>query len=382
MSNDRSDTPLSDGPPTQADGLTRRQLLWAGMAGTIAAITSGRSRADATATQPTGEGKSKAHTMNARPLIGPYGSSALKHAPRLAEFGANAVWFHGFNADAFQTCDKHALAACVEFKTFRTDFTKHPELIPIGTDGKPIRFGRLVQGVCLSKRPFLDEIEQDLLAGVRKFRPVGIWLDYLTYPGWFEVPEPDLQQSCFCPDCIADFCRHANVDATTPAEILSRHQDRWTQYKCRRIATLAARYADIIRKHLPGCVIGAYMCPWTPSEFDNALTRIFAQDYAMLAPSIDVFTPLIYAKKSARSSDWGCEFLQAAPKFVPAGRKVQLILDVLDFPDSLRAVAACPRPSWGVQLFGGADVFADPHRAGIFREAAQRIRQSLPSTPT
>ncbi|HUW85230.1 MAG TPA: hypothetical protein VMZ31_20800 [Phycisphaerae bacterium] len=319
--------------------------------------------------------------MNAQPLLGPYGSGALKYAAQLIDCGANAVWFHGFNTDAFEICQKHSLAACVEFKTFRADFKKRPELIPIGIEGKSIRFGRLVQGVCLSKGQFLGEIEQDLLAGVRKFRPVGIWLDYLTYPGWFELAEPDLQQSCFCPDCIADFCRHANVDATAPAEILSRHQDRWTQYKCRRIAALGARYAEIIRSHLPGCVIGAYMCPWTPDEFDGALTRIFAQDYSMLAPSIDVFTPLIYAKKSGRSGDWGCEFLQAAPKFVPADRKVQLILDVLDFPDSLRAAASCPRPSWGVQLFGGAEVFADPQRAGIFREAVERIRQSLPPAP-
>ncbi len=382
MLDDRSDTSLNDAPPTLPDGLTRRQLLRFGMAGTIASIARAHSRAGAAATQLTDEGRSKAHTMNAQPLLGPYGSGALKHAARLVESGANAVWFHGFNADAFDTCEKHALAACVEFKTFRADFAKHPDLIPIGRDGKPIRFGRLVQGVCLSKRGFLDEIEQDLLAGVHKFRPVGIWLDYLTYPGWFEVPEPDLQQSCFCPDCIADFCRHANVDATTPAEILSRHQNRWTQYKCRRIATLAARYADIIRKHLPGCIIGAYMCPWTPDQFDNALTRIFAQDYSMLAPSIDVFTPLIYAKKSGRSADWGCEFLQAAPSFVPSDRKVQLILDVLDFPDSLRAVAACATPSWGVQLFGGADVFADPQLAKIFREGAERIRQSLLSART
>jgi len=382
MFDDSSDSSTTHGSQPLPRSLTRRQLLRAGIAGTIASFAPGHVRAGAATTQPIDEVKSKADTMNAQPLLGPYGSGALQHAARLVEFGANAVWFHGFNADAFEACHKHGLAACVEFKTFRADFTKHPELIPIGTDGKPIRFGRLVQGVCLSKRGFLDEIEQDLLASVGKFRPVGIWLDYLTYPGWFEVPEPDLQESCFCPDCIADFCRHANVDATTPAEILSRHQDRWTQYKCRRIAGLAARYAQIIRSHVPGCVIGAYMCPWTPDEFDGALMRIFAQDYLMLAPSIDVFTPLIYAKKSGRSGDWACKFLQAAPKFVPSHRKVQLILDVLDFPASLRAAASCPRPSWGVQLFGGADVFADPQQAAIFRESAQRIHQSLPSAAT
>ncbi|MEZ4836727.1 MAG: hypothetical protein R2873_32840 [Caldilineaceae bacterium] len=73
-------------------------------------------------------------------------------------------------------------------------------------------------------------------------------------------------------------------------------------------------------------MIGAHMCPWTPQEFDGALTRIFAQDYALLAPSIDVFTPLLYGTKSGRPADWGRRWLEASPSFVPPTNRVQLIL--------------------------------------------------------
>ena len=156
-------------------------------------------------------------------------------------------------------------------------------------------------------RLFLDEIEANLIAGVRTFRPTGIWLDYLTYAGWFETPDPDLQDSCFCTECIADFCQATGLDATTP-EILRIASDEWARHKCERIARLARRYAEIIRVQLPECIIGAYMCPWTPAEFDGALTRIFAQDYALLAPAIDVFTPLIYVAKSGRTPEWGANF--------------------------------------------------------------------------
>ena len=71
-------------------------------------------------------------------------------------YGANyaTLWFHGFDAAAFDACQKRDIAACVEFKTFRADFATRPELIPIGVDGKPIRYGKLVQGVCLSKQRF------------------------------------------------------------------------------------------------------------------------------------------------------------------------------------------------------------------------------------
>jgi hypothetical protein len=117
------------------------------------------------------------------------------------------------------------------------------------------------------------------------------------------------------------------------------------------------------------------MCPWTPGEYEGALSRIFAQDYELLSPSIDVFTPLIYARKSGRSAACGREFLEGAPAFVPADRHVQLILDVLDYPDSLLSAAASTRPSWGVQLFGGAEVFSDAARARVFASAVEEMRR-------
>jgi len=219
------------------------------------------------------------------------------------------------------------------------------------------------------------------------------------------------------------------------------------------VAKYAARYAALVRTQLPERIVGAYMCPWTPGEYDGALRRIFAQDYALLAPAIDVFTPLIYAKKSGRASAWGRELLDQMNSYVPwesrtgvrrsqrgrrllglgnsfvpqsrtgvrrsqGGRrllgrmdsfvplqsrtgvrrsqrgrrlldrkdssvlrrsKIQLILDVLDFPDSLIATAEAAIPSWGLQMFGGAQVFEDPEAAGIFRSAIDRIRQAAAS---
>jgi hypothetical protein len=288
-----------------------------------------------------------------------------------------AFWFHGFDATAIEACAHHAIAACVEFKTFRADFAARPELIPIGVDGRPIRYGDLVQGVCLSQHDFLAETEEQLRDGLRRFAPAGIWLDYLTYAGWFEMPDPDLQESCFCPACIADFCAATGIDATTPQQILTTAAAAWQRHKCQRIAHFAAHYTALIRSHHPDCIVGAYMCPWTPGEYGGALKRIFAQDYDLLASSIDVFTPLIYAAKSGRSARWGRDFLAQAPAFIPSTCKVQLILDALDFPDSLLETAGATPPSWGIQLFGGAQVFGDAKKTLLFAGAVERMRQSL-----
>ncbi|WP_020575897.1 hypothetical protein [Actinopolymorpha alba] len=315
--------------------------------------------------------------MNTIPaLFGPYGSAAVEFIDQFERYGANALWFHGFDPTAFEACQKHQLSACVELKTFRADFASHPELIPIGADGHPIRYGELVQGVCLSQTAFLEEIEADLIDALRQYAPAGIWLDYLTYAGWFEVPEPDLQESCFCPACIADFCESTGLDATSPDEILGTAAAQWEQHKCQRIAGFARRYADLIHAHLPECIVGAYMCPWQPHEFDRASTRIFAQDYTLLAPAIDVFTPLIYCAKSGRGPAWGREFLEASPAFIPHDRPVQLILDALDFPASLHETAASTHPSWGLQIFSGAQVFRDPQPALEFAAAVEQIREA------
>jgi hypothetical protein len=308
-------------------------------------------------------------------LFGPYGRGALDYGERLPAYGANACWFHMFDERAFEICDRLGIAACVEFATFRADFAAHPELIPTGADGKPIRYGTLVQGICLSQQAFLDQIEEKLRAGVQAYRPAGIWLDYLAGAGWFEVPDPDLQESCFCPRCIATFCEATGIDAATPAEILANHTDAWTSHHCARIASFGLHYAQIIRAALPGCVIGAYMCPWTPEEFDGALTRIFGQDYQQLAPAIDVFTPLIYGEKSGRPPTWGRTLLEQAPAFVPQDRKVQLILDAGDGPESLTETARSAFPSWGVQVFAGASIFADDAFAETFKAAVEEIKK-------
>ena len=310
-------------------------------------------------------------------LFGPYGSSALPYLGEFHTYGANALWFHGFNETAFDACARYGIAPCVEFKTFRADFAEHPDLIPIGVDGKPIRYGDLVQGVCLSQTEFLEETAAALLAGLQAFQPTGIWLDYLTYAGWFEVPDPDLQESCFCAACVADFCEATGLDAAAPAAILTKHQQAWTQHKCERIARLGLHYANMIRSHLPNCIVGAYMCPWTPSEFAGALTRIFAQDYVRLAPAIDVFTPLIYGTKSGRPARWGKEWLAASASFVPPDRKVQLILDALDFPDSLVETGQAQPPSWGLQVFSGVKIFENAEWARQFSDVVQQIQRRL-----
>jgi len=307
-------------------------------------------------------------------MIGTYGTPALAYAAQFKDISANTAWFHGFDEFAFEECTRYGIKPCVEFATFRADYKKFPHLIPIGIDGNPIRYKTHLQGICLSKTDFLDEIESNLKTGLATYTPAGIWLDYMTYGGWFEDPSPDLQDSCFCPDCISHFNQVTNIDETNPQRILDLHHKAWEQHKCNQVVSLTAKYTHIIRDMCPDAVIGMYMCPYTPDEYDGALRRIFAQDYNLIAPYIDVFTPLIYCTKSGRDASWGRSFLEASSKFVPHGKSVQLILDSMDFPNSLEQTVLSSVQSKGIQMFSGAEIFKDKKFMEIFAHCANMLQ--------
>ena len=135
----------------------------------------------------------------------------------------------------------------------------------------------------------------------------------------------------------------------------------------------------LIRAQHPDCIVGAYLCPWLPEEFGRALTRIFAQDPGLLAPAIDIFTPLIYSSKCGRDAAWGRRYLEAAPGFLARESSIQLILDVLEFPASLQESAISSLPSQGVQIFGGAEIFRDPDQGALFSLAVGEMKRRLES---
>ena len=307
-------------------------------------------------------------------MIGTYGASALKDAVLFKDIHADTAWFHGFDEWAFEECARHGIQDCVEFATFRADYKKFPHLVPKGPDGLPIRYGQHLQGICLSNMDFLDEIENRLKAGLSSYSPAGIWLDYMTYGGWFEDPNPDLQDSCFCDQCVTHFNENTDIDEQYPQRIIALYHKEWIDYKCLRVSQFTAHYTSIIRSMCPDTVIGMYMCPFTPEEYDGALRSIFAQDYDLLAPYVDVFTPLIYCAKSGRDTGWGRTFLESSSSFVPEGKQVQLILDAMDFPDSMEQTVLSSVPNFGIQMFSGAEIFKSKTSMEIFARCADISR--------
>jgi len=53
-----------------------------------------------------------------------------------------------------------------------------------------------------------------------------------------------------------------------------------------------------------------------------------------------------------------------------------LILDYLDFPESLDMSALSEKPSWGIQVYSGSRIFENPNHAEVFREAVMKIKET------
>lgn len=296
--------------------------------------------------------------MEIEELRGTYGEKGIDYARDIKKTGCNALWYHGFRESGFEACERYNLKPCVEFRTFRADYDRRPGLVPLDVQGNPLRRGTHFQGICPSQRDFIDERLAELADGMARFSPHGVWLDYLTGGGWFESARPDLQENCFCPSCVEAFEAFSGIDCDSPSVILEQHRADWTDFHCRRIARLGSEFARIIKAADSQCLVGVYMCPWTPEEYGGALRTVFGQDYALLADFTDVFTPLIYAEKSGRPAAWARDFIKEAGRFVPPEKPVIPILDALDFPGCLEALVKVKGLSRGFQMFAGGELFS------------------------
>jgi hypothetical protein len=85
----------------------------------------------------------------------------------------------------------------------------------------------------------------------------------------------------------------------------------------------------------------------------------------------------MYAKKCGRPPEWSAEYLERSRAFIPAQASVEPIVDVIDFPANIAALATASDVPSGFQVFGGDAIFSDPHQIAAFDESVREIRRTL-----
>ncbi len=246
------------------------------------------------------------------------GLSPSEVAARLSRWGVNAVFLKSESPAL-----RKALRAA-EIKIFRTltcfagedHWKTHPESRPINAAGLPIKKIKWYAGVCPNqgwlRARLLEKISRLAADG-----PDGIWLDFIRYPAHWEVLEPALEETCFCPVCLAGFENRSGLKlpAGTTADkarwILKNHASAWAGFKARTITEFVAEASSAVRaataKTGREVTLGLFAVPWTAQERDGAVRRALGQDFEALSPHVDVFSPMLYHQLIGREASWMTE---------------------------------------------------------------------------
>ncbi|TKB09924.1 hypothetical protein [Desulforhopalus sp. IMCC35007] len=141
----------------------------------------------------------------------------------------------------------------------------------------------------------------------------GIWLDYIRYPGRWEHEEPFLADTCYCPRCLSLFQEETRVKIPEGLSVEKTaewiHQNaalQWMEWKKTQIVSFAMEARKLVDRHANGqqLLLGAFLVPWKKSEHDGAISFQLAQDAELLAPYIDVLSPMVYHKMVGKPVSW------------------------------------------------------------------------------
>lgn len=208
----------------------------------------------------------------------------------------------------------------------------------------------------------------------------GIWLDFVRYPLRWEVPQPNLVQTCFCDQCLALFFAHplreyvVDERTTVIRSILYEHLDAWIEWKCQRIAGFVQDIRDFLRTQRPDLRLGLFALPWRLSDHNAAIRAIVGQDVALLGGRVDVISPMVYHRLCGQSPTWIADVVEEIRTRSCAD--ILPIIQTIDAPGSLSAAdlrraleIARASSDQGVLLFDLSAVVRDPDKLAVVRKA-------------
>jgi hypothetical protein len=278
------------------------------------------------------------------PELEPFaGRSVGEQVRTLQEWGITAV-FGGYQDPNFcHAAHCAGLQVFAEFGCFSGDhwWNRIPASRPITDGGVPLEPEEWYFGV----NPSTPEVRQEQLQALERLlteRPIdGVWLDFIRWPCHWEVPTPVLPRTSFDADTLARFQHDTGIQlpagrvSAVARIVLDRHQEAWTAWRCEQITSWVALARDQIARVRPGAILGFFGIPWRLGDHDGAILHVIGQDYRALGPYVDVFSPMVYHRMCAHTTDWIAEVTDEVHKL--SGKPVWPIIQSVDMPDALPA---------------------------------------------
>ena len=221
--------------------------------------------------------------------------------------------------------------------------------------------------------------------------PDVVSLDFIRFFVFWEKVAPDrtpesLPQTCFCPVCLRffqnEFDIHIPADLAGTAEkakwILENHAAAWADWKCEKIANAVTRLAKAAREVKPSVKINLHAVPWRRADFGGAIRSVAGQDFTLLAPLVDLISPMTYHHMVRQTPAWVHDVvtdISAQTHGVPVLPSIQVseayIEDKLS-PEEFQAALdqALRPPSRGVVLWSWDALSKSPEKMAILKSLA------------
>jgi len=214
-----------------------------------------------------------------------------------------------------------------------------PDSRPVAATGRPYGDDRPreheIGGVCPTHPGWRTQRLRHIAALLKSHgaRADGIWLDFIRYPGLWEragdaAYYPD---ACYCPRCRRLFTQHlaaagkrppvslAELEAPAAAAWIRKHRpDEWRRWKQEQILSFVREVRKMRDELHVGCLLGAFIVPWTKGERDGAVFHILGQDPFALGGLVDVVSPMVYARMTGRPPAWVGEMAAYYRETMPA----------------------------------------------------------------
>jgi len=250
-----------------------------------------------------------------------------------------------------------------------------------------------VEFVCPSRRDYRIQKVEYINKLIRELEPDGISLDFIRYFCFWEKVYPDrppdlIPNTCFCPYCLEKFQSEKQINIPDSLEdsgavakwIQANHSNDWIQWKCGIITSMVENIVNEAKKTKPEIKVNLHVVPWRKDDFNNAIRRIVAQDFAVLANYADIISPMTYAHMVKRKPAWIHSVVndiheQADCKVIPSIQVNQAYLkDTLTEKEfELNVLEALKPPSSGVFFWSWDQLESRPEK----KEVLKRVLDSV-----
>ncbi len=328
------------------------------------------------------------------------GLSDVEIGARLRASGCDGVFMHSPTpawCEALHVSGLQVYAALGIFSG-KGLWARFPEARPVKADGTLVTKVEWYEPVIPTLPALRAQRLEDLEALIQAAPLDGVWLDAIRWPSFWEHQPPLMYETSFDPMTLAQFQKALQTrndqqkaipdlsQAATAADWIATHAtDAWYAWRCRQIETFFMEARARLQQHRPTALLGIFTVPWTDADFDaNYRTgsapnvhHVIGQDLTLLAPHVDVISPMVYHRMCVRPPAWVGEvtgWAKARSQTSCRETDVWPIVEVVETTDvypNAEFVAACQAAveaqAEGVMVFTLEGLFKDASRVTAWK---------------